>query len=63
MNSNVRAFVFRERRLSLEVMVAILRFAMPKMMNAINRYDAPFIFAVEQSGEITPVSALNEIKS
>ena len=46
MNSNVR--LVRERELSLEVMVAILRFAMPKMMNAINRYDAPFIFAVER---------------
>ena len=62
MNANVRAFVFREQRLSLGVMVAILNLAMPKMLNAINRYEAPFIFAVEMNGEITPISALNEIQ-
>ena len=44
-----------------DAMIAVLRQAMPKMLNAINRYRAPFIFALEATGEITALSNLEEI--
>jgi hypothetical protein len=61
LNAGVRAFVFRETRLKGEVMIAILKHAMPKMLSAINHYAAPFIFALEADGQLTPISNLEEL--
>lgn len=63
LNAKVRAFIFRERRLKVEAMLAVLKVAVPKMVRVIDRYQAPFIFAIEVSGEITPISNLDEIDS
>jgi len=60
-NAKVRAFIFRERRLKGEVMAEIIQLAMPQMLRAIDRYRAPFIFALETDGTTTPLSTLEDI--
>jgi hypothetical protein len=61
MNAKVRAFILRETNASRDVIIALLRLAMPKMLAALRRYQGPFIFAIEPSGELSPMSILVEI--
>jgi hypothetical protein len=60
--ANVRAFIFRERNLRGEIMAQIIRVAMPRMLGAIDRYEAPFVFSLERDGTIQALSALSDIK-
>lgn len=60
-NAKIRAFVLRQQNLSSKAIIALLKLAMPKMLNSIVKYPPPFIFALEISGELTPLSDLLEI--
>ncbi len=57
-NSDGRAFILVEPNMSGEVIGAVLRTAMPNMLDAIRWYRRPFIFGVELSGDLTPRSDL-----
>jgi 2-phosphoglycerate kinase len=59
-NAGVRAFVVRAQRLSRNVIIELLNFAMPRMMANIARYKVPFIFSVEADGELKALSTLEE---
>lgn len=59
--ANVRAFVFRERSLKGEVMAEIIRVAAPHMIHAIDQFEAPFVFSLENDGHITALSPITEI--
>ena len=61
LNARVRAFVLRDANASSDVIIALIRLAMPKMLAALRRYDRPFIFAIEASGELTPLSPLIDL--
>lgn len=61
MNAKVRAFIMRDTNASREVIIALLRLAMPKILAAIRRYRGPFIFAIEPSGELSALSVLIEV--
>jgi len=42
-------------------MVKLLKLVMPKMLTAIANHKRPFIFAIEISGDLTPLVELTEI--
>jgi len=58
LNAGVRAFVLEPENLPLEAILTLLRLTVPKFMTAIQRYKAPFIFAVEMNGELKALSDL-----
>jgi PIN domain-containing protein len=60
-NAGVRAFVLREASLSRRGIVELLKLSMPMMLKYIGKYQAPFIFALELTGALTPLSQLQEI--
>ena len=60
LNAKVRAFVLRDQAASRDVIIALFRLAMPKMLASLDRYKGPFIFAIEPSGELTALSELTE---
>jgi hypothetical protein len=60
-SAKVRAFVLRQQNLSGKAIIALLKLAMPNMLSSIAKYAPPFIFALEISGELTPLSELLQI--
>jgi len=60
-NAKVRAFVLRQKNLSSKAIIALLKLAMPKILTNIGKYEPPFIFALEITGELTPLSDLREM--
>jgi PIN like domain len=52
-NSNGRAFILTSPSMSGDVIIALLKMAMPHVLNTIRRTPAPFIFGIDVSGVIT----------
>jgi hypothetical protein len=58
-NAGVRAFVIQDGRLSRADIIELLKFHIPRMMNAIAAWKAPFVFGLESaSTELTVLSEL-----
>jgi hypothetical protein len=49
-NAKVRAFIFLDGQLSGEVMIALIKLLMPKMLEIVRNYPPPFVFGIEVSG-------------
>jgi hypothetical protein len=59
LNAGVRAFVIQDHRLSRKDVIELLKFHIPRMMNAIAAWKAPFIFGLEAASlELTVLSDL-----
>jgi hypothetical protein len=61
-NAKVRAFIFLDGELSREVMIALIKLLMPKILEAIRDQVAPFVFGIEAPGKLVrlypPISEL-----
>ncbi len=60
LNAGVRAFVFRRQTLSDRVTITMLKLFMPRMIRTIDRYRAPFVYVLDETG-LEPVSNLVDI--
>jgi len=59
LNAGVRAFVIQDHRLSRKDVIELLKFHVPRMMDALTAWKAPFIFGLESaSSHLTVLSDL-----
>jgi len=56
--ANVRAFIFKDKVLGLAATIALIELLMPKILEAIEIYQSPFVFSMELPGSLTPLSEL-----